>query len=555
MALQKRDKEFRLSKISYLDFKFTEMDRVLTNLFSRIQHQGYPSRLRQSHENTVALFVEHFVSQPTKFKGFSDRPDVVSRWVATHLMDLVNRGKAEPKVAAPRPLHGYTYRFRNPHHCRDYGSSQQIYEMLHHARDGRGDIALQRLKSFFFEGIDPNTQEYDPAVEVDVETQALLALTQRDVVQDTPDTSNREQYPPLCIGAADLMADDLVRLLVYKKHIPRSVMVDYLKVLFSFHLALYHLRLLKLLPALVRKRGGEPACAMNRCQLDPKKDDYPQGDCPYRIGLLLDVANRPGTHMARLAEQSADLHYRRIPSFVKAYFVTKKLDEFGLNLLMQGKLLGGPDRRLTVAQVLGLLENTYDAERDIFFGMRLASLIENAVDQSGELDPRLKEIGEMGLGKLDAYIESVVAFRAKFQRDYLVECLDSLLLKNKPGALLAQTRKRGAPRRFILDSRLLEVLLQIAVLKIAGEGPLGYQTEEIRVEDLLLFLRERYGLYIDRLPPGEGFDEASIEDREALRNNKQGFKSKLREIGFFQDLSDAYITQHVTPRYRIIAQK
>lgn len=161
----------------------------------------------------------------------------------------------------------------------------------------------------------------------------------------------------------------------------------------------------------------------------------------------------------------------------------------------------------------------------------------------------------MGLGKLEAYIESVVAFRAKFQRDYLVECLDSLLLKNKPGALLAQTRKRAAPRRFILDSRLLEVLLQIAVLKIAGEGPLGYQTEEIRVEDLLLFLRERYGLYIDRLPPGEGFDEASIEDREALRNNKQAFKSKLREIGFFQDLSDAYITQHVTPRYRISLQK
>jgi hypothetical protein len=101
----------------------------------------------------------------------------------------------------------------------------------------------------------------------------------------------------------------------------------------------------------------------------------------------------------------------------------------------------------------------------------------------------------------------------------------------------------------------VEPMLQIAVLKIAGEGPLGYQTEEIRVEDLLLFLRERYGLYIDRLPPGEGFDEASIEDREALRNNKQAFKSKLREIGFFQDLSDAYITQHVTPRYRIVAQK
>jgi hypothetical protein len=94
-------------------------------------------------------------------------------------------------------------------------------------------------------------------------------------------------------------------------------------------------------------------------------------------------------------------------------------------------------------------------------------------------------------------------------------------------------------------------LLQIAVLRIGEKSTLGYKTEEIRVEDLLLFLRKRYGLYIDRLPSGEGFGESSIEDREALRKNKEAFKNKLREIGFFQDLSDAYVTQFVTPRYRI----
>jgi hypothetical protein len=285
--------------------------------------------------------------------------------------------------------------------------------------------------------------------------------------------------------------------------------------------------------------------------MDAKKEDNPQGDCPYRIGLLVDVVDRPGTHMAHLAQASADLHYRRIPSFIKAYFTTKKLDEFGSNLLMQGKLFGGTDRKLGISQVLGLLEGKYDSEREIFFGMRLAGLLEHAVDENDELDPRLKEIGGMSLGKLDAYIESIMAFRAKFHRDYMVECLDSLLLKNKPGALLAQTRKKAAPRRFILDSRLLEVLLQIAVLKVGGGGPLGYQTDEIRVEDLLLFLRDRYGLYLDRFPPGEGFADATIEDRESLRHNKEAFKNKLREIGFFQDLSDAYITQHVTPRYRI----
>jgi hypothetical protein len=38
---------------------------------------------------------------------------------------------------------------------------------------------------------------------------------------------------------------------------------------------------------------------------------------------------------------------------------------------------------------------------------------------------------------------------------------------------------------------------------------------------------------------------------KALRDNLSGFKRRLREIGFYRDLSDAYVTQTVTPRYQI----
>jgi hypothetical protein len=65
------------------------------------------------------------------------------------------------------------------------------------------------------------------------------------------------------------------------------------------------------------------------------------------------------------------------------------------------------------------------------------------------------------------------------------------------------------------------------------------------------FLRERYGLYIDEFPPGEGFGAPTIDDRQALRANLQAFTARLREIGFYRDLSDAYVTQTVVPRYRI----
>jgi hypothetical protein len=551
MALSKRDREFRLPKISYLDFKQLEMDRVLTAFFARLAHNGFPSRLRRKAELSTEAFVEEFLEHRDWFTGFDSHQEILARWIETHLMDVVNRGKDNQAIAAPRPLHGFTYRFRNPHHSRDYGAAQHLYELLYGARDGAGQKALEHLERFFFRGHDKITGRMDASVTLDVETQALLRLL--DQVEDAADTSTgRESYPPLCVGSADLLAEDVMRLLFYQSFIPRSVMVDYLKILLAFHLALYHLRLFKLLPSLVRRQGADPTCAA--CPMDPKSPTDPHGDCPHRIGLLLDVAGQPGTDMAALAERSADAHYRRIPLFVKAYLATKKLDEFAADLVRRGKLARPAAGHFTIGEVLELLGPAHRAEREKFFGQRVYGLIQDTGSAAGtDLDPELAAVTKMELDDYESYVEMLVALDVargnRSHRQYITECLDSLLLKNRPGALVTQPRVKQASRRFVLDSRLLEVLLQIAVLKPGGA--LDYHTQELRVEELLTFLRERYGLYVDRLPRGDGFGIASIADRRALRANLAAFTSRLREVGFYQDLSDAYVTQTVTPRYRI----
>jgi hypothetical protein len=551
MSLSKRDREFRLPKISYLDFKHLEMDRVLTALFARLAHNGFPSRLRRKVELSVESFVDEFLEHPEWFTGFKDNREVLERWVETHLLDVVNRGKANQAVAAPRPLHGFTYRFRNPKHSRDYGAAQHLYEMLYGARNGAGQKAIEHLNHFFFQGHDKVTGKADSGAMLDVETQALLRLL--DQVEDAPDTNlGRETFAPLCVGAADLLAEDIQRLLFYQRFIPRSVMVDYLKILIAFHLGLYHLRLLKLLPALVRKKGSDLTCAMGACPMNKNSPVHPFGDCPYRVGILVDVAGQPGTPMAALAERSADTHYRRIPTFVRAYFATKKLDEFATDLVRRGKLSKPTNGDFSVGEVLQLLDTPLKPEREKFFGQRISGLLEeNSGAKDAELDPELKAVTEMGLSEFDAYIEMIVALRGRFHRQYIVECLDSLLLKNRSGAALAQGRTKSSPRRFVLDSRLIEVLLQIAVLKPGG--PEGFYTGELRVDELLVFLRERYGIHIDELPGGDGFSTTSIDDRRALRDNVRAFTGRLREVGFYRDLSDAYVTQTITPRYSIAA--
>ena len=547
MSIKGRDKEFRTPKTTYVDFKHIEMDRVLTMLFPRLKYDGYASRRPpRGGDLTVDEFMKDFLEHPEWFSGFDQFPQVLHRWIETDLMDVVNRGKANQAVAAPRPLHGNTYKFRNAKHTRDYGAAEQIYWMLFYARKGKGQAARDALKRFFFLGIDLVTDRYDPNASVDVETQAILRLDHQ-VTQDMRDSKEPSRFQPLCIGQADIMADDILRLLAYEPYIPRSVLVDYLKTLMAFHLALYHLKLLQMLPKLVKQRSGNDRCTTKECPINPGLDNALEG-CPYRVALVVDMGDVKNLHMAELARKSTDRLYRQIPAFVQANFIVKKLDEMAEYLGKKtGKLATPGDGVFTIGDLVSLLKPEYDAERQAYFKFRLASLIEESTSGKEDVDPEIREVTGMGLGEFESFIEILMAYRGNYHRRYITECLDSLLLKNKENGLLAQSRSKGSPRRFVLGSKLLEVLLQVAVLTQDGGR---FVTREVRIEELLAFLRNRYGLHIDRLPVGTRAN-SSILDRRALRLNLEAFKRRLREIGFYEDLSDAYVTQKVSPRYAI----
>ena len=550
MALKGSDREFRLEKLSYIDFKPLNMDRVLTMLFPRLRYRGFGTR-RPPRRNdlTVGDFASEYVKDPSAFVGFEAYPDVVERWIETDLMDVVNRGKPNQALAAPRPLHGNTYKFRNARYGRDYGASEQLYWMLYHAREGRGQAALESLTRFFFTGVDLHTDRYDATATVDVETQALLHFD-RQVTVDMRESQEPKRFPPVCVGQVDLLADDVLRLLAYEPYVPRSVLVEYLKTLFSFHLGLSFLRMMKLLPSLVRRRSADPTCAPANCPVAPTRM-HAHGSCPYRVYLLADLGSDPDSHMAALAEHSADVHYRRIPRYVQSHYLIRKLHEFAEYMSRRvGKLPVPPAGYFGVGDLLQLLEPPHAGERDGYFKMRLARLLEDTAGTAGDdIDPEIRRVSEMGLSDLDLFIEVLMALRGPYHRRYIVEFLDSVFKRRDAG--LMQQPRRGK-RRFALSSHLLEVLLQIAVLDASGSG---FATRELQIDELLTFLRERYGIYVDRLPPGDGFDTPGIDDLATLRRNAEDFKGRLREIGFFRDLSDAFVTQTITPRYTISASE
>jgi hypothetical protein len=540
MALTGSLGTFHHPGVSRIDYKPLDMDRVLTALLARLWHNGMPSKISRTSTLDVEVFVNLFLQNPEVFDGF-DR-ETTTRWTVTHLMDMVNRGRSDEAVAAPRPLHGFTYRFRNSRKSRPYGADEQLYEMLS-ADDG----ALKELREFFFSDVDRATGTITPGPDTDVETQALLHLVELAGrrVKDAADTGKpRTPYPPLCAEPATLLCEDVMRLLYHQDHMPRTVLVDYLKTLFAFHLALYHLRMMKLLPAAI-EAGAVPTACRNGHRSRTAAEC-----CPYRVRLFLDADGAPGTRPAALAEHSADIWYRRIPRFIQATYQVKKLGDFAESLARAGTLSRPSGRNyFTPEDALRLLDKKRRKDRDAFFLQR----VNRIRDEEEDLPPELKRITQLGLSPFDEYVEMLMHYRGLYYRGQFVKCLDSMLLKNRPGALLAQPRGGSAEtvRRFILDGRLLEVLLQVTLLREGTDGSGNLVTAPMRVDAFLALLRSRYGLYIDRIPDGDGFTGADLDDQAALRANSAAFLRRLREIGYYQDMSDAYLTQTITPRYAI----
>jgi hypothetical protein len=548
-----RAREFRFPQVSYVDYKQIEIDRTLLNLFPRLKFGGYLGRIKKM---PFQLTIEEFQAEltdekhKTLFKGFADHPEVVRKWLETDLLDLVHRGRPKQAVVSPRPLHGNIYKFRNADHARDYNTSEQVYWMLHYAY--RGKDTLDELKKFLFPDMDWTLDrvQQTATTKIDVETQVILHFDAQ-VKDDYADqTRALEKYPALCMRQANLFAEDILRLLAYENYIPRSVLVDYLKTLFAFHLALYHLRIFKLLPELVKRQRSGLSCQVKGCPLAHAKAVQLM-ECPHGTGLVVEMGDASNTHMIELARRSADTQYRRIPSFIQAQYVVKNLDDMVKYMTKIGKLSTPARGYFSVAELLPFLyDDRCKQDCQTFFGANLRELIKKneSESQDGTLSPEVKRITDLGLDAFETCIEIIMVNRVQFHRRYITECIDSLLLKNRDGGLLRQARTRDGQRHFALGSRLLEVLLQIAVLTPQGTA---FATREMRIDDLLAFLRDRYGLYIDTLPPGDGFGKPSITDLQALQRNKEAFKMRLREIGFFQDLSDAYVTQTVTPRYTI----
>lgn len=545
MRLSRKDYEFNNTRICQIMPKHVELDRVLINLYMLLKHNGRRLVTRTGRGDVTLDLISTYLNQHgDKLIGFSSYPDVVQDWVYSDLVDLVYRGRPDREsITAPLPLHLNAYKLRNPKHSSDYRGAEHIYSMI---KDGEPDL-IGRLAKFLGAGMEASNDTYDEVTPLDLQTLMIVRMVASPVLKENPSTPVPID-PPLCHGQSRLFADDLRRLLAYEGRIPRSVLISYIRTACGFHLGLYLLRLFHQLTGWVRDQQAHPICLT--CPVDPKRDPHAFRACPYAFQrapqavvdhlppLIIDMGDDHTSHMARLSRENCTRHFAAIGDYIQAVFTVNQVKRFAESDRGR-RLLGSPPD--AISDLVALLRDQRES-LDNYFSERLDDILPDE-ERANEQD-NVRAVYEMReLSALDRFIELVALDRGAYYRKYLTQQIDATLLKNQDAGLIRQGKGKRNERRWHIGSRLLEMLVQIAVLDPV-EG--GFRSRPILIDEFIGWLAERYGLVL--MP---AWAEATIEDYKAFNENVRRLKEKLREIGFYSDLSDAYNAQTIRPRYTI----
>ncbi|MEI7844294.1 MAG: hypothetical protein WCK35_00685 [Chloroflexota bacterium] len=556
MKIERRDYEFNNPRICHLQPKQIELDRVLINLYMLLKYNGQrPVTKTGRREVTLKFIMDQLLSQHAhKLHGFENHPEIVQDWIHSDLLDLVFRGNSEKeKVAAPLPLHLNAYKLRNPAQARDYQGAEHLYSLMQAADP---DLVV-RLKNFLGQGMDPTGgyDKYDSETSLDLDTLMIVHMVDNPVFRESPSSVKEMLEAPLCIGQARLLCDDLRRLLVYEKHVPRSVMIGYLRTAIGFHLGLYLLRLFSQLNGWVHDKTAHSAC--RNCPVKPSQP-HPFVDCPYAFQnttaekhvcvpeIILDMGDEHISHMSQIAMDNCATTYDSMNDYIRAVFMVNQLFQYTKSSAYQKRFPSSQPQ--TVIEVLHLLENPPEGMAEYFF-QRIDLILPDGV---AEERPEVRSIYEMkDLPPWETFVELVALERTPNYRKEFTRQLDSVFMKNQETCLMRQGKGKSNRRRWYIGSQLLEFLVQTAVLQPEGSGAsIHFVSRPILIDDFVNLMRDRYGLVIMPNRPN-----ATIEDNKAFNANLNNLKRRLREIGFYTDLSDAYNTQTIRPRYSIGGQE
>lgn len=534
----RRTKFDRLFSIEMNDF---DVERLLPTLFNLVVTRGR-NRTSGSNESTsIDQFVEG-LSQNPNVRGFENDQDLLERWVRAVSLTVgqAGRGKTHEKIEFVTPNTLLTYKTGLP---KPSSRQRNVPRFLYHAMCNSGlegssnerrlNVQLW-LRDVFGAGIQmqetpPYDGKYDGVTDVDVHTLLTLRLLEQ---FDTGAISNQDlREPTACLPQQAKQVGENILLLLrgYRDLLPANFIGRMLMATINLDLLTYTQRLMTNVAALCRT-GKMPVegSSIPEVYLDVTGDRTSQSDSLARLCVERDL-EATGKHFE---------HNLRL-------FTLDRMRE--LSETLQNLIPCNDDAPVGV-----YLEALMDAENSEPIKVRAeveleAILQESQADVSSDSERQQTKdelralISRKGtIGGLNTAICG--ALRAKGVQSY-TQWYKGVGGLNRPYGLLLGNTQGPRNWRYTLTDELLRTLVYLnAVDRHRGNINEARPVPSIRLDEFLVWMRERFGIVIDR--PPQGMDSTS--SRAAAAGNFNAFKVRLRQTGFFRGLSDDFNVQNLT---------
>jgi hypothetical protein len=489
------------------------------------------------------MYAEHLADvakgDSLHFEGISDiqRERLLKNWINSDFATNVregNRSTGPARIANLKPLHMSTIKLLDPRvRSQDRDASFFLYNVFKGSEIINDDSFLI---SFLQQGTIKEGQfnlKLDPKAidSLDIETLFLLRILEHFKVdlpdsREKKDTKERQVIDYICQAHKELFLIDTLMLLAYKNTVPRRELFQYIAILFSFHTALFAIKTFSLIKNVVATKSTR----CSHCKAISGNHEFEKlGSCQFHPDIFVDLTNGQDRTCDFLAKQRVEKHYSEMYQYFRAHYRLKKLNDFAFSQGMKD---------LSLEELIKSVDNP---QLEPHFGYLNNLIFMNPDNQD---DPDLEAIRKAALSNFDKHIEILCQDKSNWKN--LVsrhkKMMKDLCNMNRDDGFLHGGR--GKQRKYVLGNQLLEVLVQIAVV---GADSHRFKTQPITITRFVEWIRNRYGLLVDTT----GTSNESPEIARALEANYSALKERLRQLGFFTDLSDASNSQVIRPRFPI----
>jgi hypothetical protein len=536
MALDRKQKAFRYFPIMPIDANNINFEQAIVRLLVLLHTNGK----QITRTGRDVLFPENLVDilkeNTNYFEGITDptRERLMRNWISADYATTIIEGKGRQgraRISNLKPLHISTIKLLDPRiRSQDRDTSVFLYNVF--KGDGGGS-AKSFLMDFLIEGTKKEgsfnlVTDEEKFNNLDIETQFLLRILDSFRV-DNPSTREKEVpgFKSMCEAQQKQFFYDIIIILVYKNNVPRRELFHYLTVLLNFHCALFVMKSFNQINAIVDTQKAK--CGL--CKSIAGGIDFNKlCKCDFQPKIFVDLTLGQDKICDMLSKRSVDVNYNEMYRYFKSHYKLVKIAEFAAT---KGQKDLGPE------QLIGFLNHP---DLNGHFSYELSRII---ADPDMEDNENIQEILKMDIPAIDKFIEILCNDPAnwKLRTRNHKSMMTSLCNMNKDDGFLQGGR--GKKRKYVLGNVLLEVLVQLAV--VSADPAKGFKTQPITIVSFVEWLKDRYGIYINEWPNGSD----SPETAKALSNNFNALKDRLRQLGFYTDLSDASNSQVIKPRFKV----